>query len=67
MTFDPESSFTCASLIFIKCSMAKKTFGVNISQNRCEKFTFSLGYRLAKMAYLPGLIERWYSPANTLK
>jgi hypothetical protein len=33
--------------------MAKRTFGVNISQNKCEKFTFSLRYRLAKMAYLP--------------
>jgi hypothetical protein len=26
---------------------------MNISQNKCEIFTFSLGYRLAKMAYLP--------------
>jgi hypothetical protein len=23
-----------------------------------KKFTFSLGYRLAKIAYLPGLIEK---------
>jgi hypothetical protein len=38
---------------------------VNISQNKCEIFTFSLGYRLAKMAYLPGLIEKL--PVNHTK
>jgi hypothetical protein len=27
------------SFVIYKCSMAGKIFGVNISQNKCEKFT----------------------------
>jgi hypothetical protein len=37
MTFDPEPSFTCVSYIY-KCSIARKAFGVNISQKALVPF-----------------------------